>query len=151
MVGAACTCGAGARRGRAARRRTGAGWARRGAAAAGAGRGAEAPGRARPPARAGRSRARRRLRLLRRGAALLLGDLAAEVLQQRVEAAVEALADGGEPPDVLQVEVAQHHGALGGELRAVEGVPGDLLAARDDAEVAGADLRHLAGAVDASR
>ena len=89
------------------------------------------------------------LRLLRGG--LLLGDLTAEVLQQRVESAVEALPDGGEPPDVLQVEVAQHHGTFGGELRAVERVAGHLLAARDDTEVSGGDLRHLPGAVDASR
>ncbi len=78
----------------------------------------------------------------------LLGDLAAEVLQQRVESAVEALADRGEPPDVLEVEVAEHHGALGAELAAREGVPGDLLAAGDDPEVAGADLGHLARAVE---
>ncbi|GAV46096.1 hypothetical protein Saa2_09096 [Streptomyces acidiscabies] len=78
----------------------------------------------------------------------LLRDLAAEVLQQRVEAAVEALADRREPPDVLEVEVAEHHRAFGGELRAVEGVPRDLLAAGDDPQVAGGDLRHPAVAVD---
>src|SRR5690242_21420515 len=41
----------------------------------------------------------------------------------------------GEPPDVLQVEVAQHHGTLGGELRTGERIPGHLLAARDNTEV----------------
>ncbi len=87
------------------------------------------------------------LRLLRSGR-LLLGHLAAEVLQQGVEAAVEALADRGEPPHVLEVEVTQHHGTLGGELRPAEGVPGHFLAARDDTDVPGAHLRHLAGAVD---
>lgn len=60
----------------------------------------------------------------------LLGDLAAEVPQQCVEPAVEALADGGEAPHVLQVEVAEHHGPLGGELRTGEGVPDDLFAMR---------------------
>ncbi len=79
---------------------------------------------------------------------LLLQDLAAEVLEQRFESAVEALADGREPPDVLAVEVAEHHRALGAELRAVEGVAGDFLAPGDDAQIAGADLRHLARAVD---
>lgn len=89
------------------------------------------------------------LRLLRGG--LLLGDLTTEVLEQRVKAAVEALPHGGEPPDVLQVEVAQHHGTLGGELRTGERIPGHLLAARDNTEVPGGDLRHLPGAVDRRR
>ncbi|MDH6188710.1 hypothetical protein M2168_001742 [Streptomyces sp. CZ24] len=78
----------------------------------------------------------------------LLQDLAAEVPQQRLQAAVEALPDGGEPPDVLDVEVAEHHGALGAELRTVEGVPRDLLATGHDPQVARADLGHLAGAVE---
>lgn len=91
------------------------------------------------------------LRLLRGGRGRFLGNLAAEVLEQRVETAVEALPDGGEPPDVLEVEVAQHHGPFGGELRSVEGVAGHLVAARDDADVPGGDLRHLAGAVDRRR
>ncbi len=89
--------------------------------------------------------------LLRGGGRLLLQHLAAEVLQQRLQAAVEALSDRGEPPGVLEVDVAEHDGPLGGELRAGEGVPGDLLAARDDAQVAGTDLRHLPGAVDGRR
>lgn len=108
--------------------------------------------------RGGRAEGRRRRRLRRRREAgggglllhgrLLFGDLSAEVPQERVEASVEALADGGEPPDVLEVEVAEHHRALGAELRAGEGVPGDLLATRHDPQVTGADLGHLAGAVD---
>ena len=110
------------------------------------GRSAEGRGRGGRLRAAGRSRGA--LSAAAAGGGLLLGDLAAEVLQQRVEAAVEALADGGEPPDVLEVEVAQHHRALGGELGAGEGVPGDFLAARDDPDVARADLRHLPGAVD---
>lgn len=93
----------------------------------------------------------RLLGLLRGFRRLLLGDLAAEVPQQRIEATVEALSDGGEPPDVLEVEVAQHHGAFGGELRTAEGIPGHLLAAGDDADVPGADLRHLSVAVDRRR
>lgn len=100
----------------------------------------------------GRGEGRRGARLLLRcGGGLLLGDLAAEVLQQRVETAVEALSHRGEAPDVLEVEVAQHHGALGGELGTAERVPGHLLAARDDTEVSGSDLRHLSGAVDRRR
>jgi hypothetical protein len=46
------------------------------------------------------------LRLRLRGDGRLLGDLAAEVLQQRFETAVETLSHGGEPPYVLEVEVA---------------------------------------------
>lgn len=82
------------------------------------------------------------------GRRLLLGDLAAEVLQKRVETAVEALADGGEAPDVLQVEVAEHHRALGGELRSGEGVPHHFLAAGDDPDVPRTDLGHLPGTVE---
>lgn len=82
------------------------------------------------------------------GRRLLLGDLAAEVLQKRVETAVESLADGGEAPDVLQVEVAEHHRALGGELRSGEGVPHHFLAARDDPDVPRTDLGHLPGTVE---
>ncbi len=96
----------------------------------------------------GRGERRRCALRLLSGRRLLLGDLAAEVPQERVEATVEALADGGEPPDVLEIEVAEHHRALGGELRAGEGVPGDLLSACHDPQVTGADLGHLAGAVD---
>lgn len=86
-----------------------------------------------------------------RGGRLLLGDLAAEILQQRVEAAVEALPHGGEPPDVLEVEVAQHHGTFGGEFGTAERVPGHFLTAGDDAEVSRSYLRHLSGAVDRRR
>ncbi|CAM5265650.1 hypothetical protein SVIOM342S_07108 [Streptomyces violaceorubidus] len=89
-----------------------------------------------------------RLLGLLRGGRLVLGHLTAEVPQQRVETAVEALSHGGEPPHVLEVEVAQHHGALGGELGAAERVPGHLLAARDDPDVPGTHLRHLSRAVD---
>ena len=145
MVGAACTAGAGRPAGAGGGGRRGL----RGRRGRGAGAGAGGRGAAR---RAGGAKpGRGACGGGRCGRGLLLGDLAAEVLEQRVEAAVEALADGGEPPDVLQVEVADHHGALGGELRAVERVPDDLLAARDDPQVTGADLRHLACAVDASR
>jgi hypothetical protein len=150
MVGAACTEGAGAGGGvlPGAVRNPG----RRAAEPAlephgGACRGAE---RGRCGGLRGR-RERGRGGLRCRGRGLLLGDLAAEVLQQRVEPAVEALSDRGEPPYVLEVEVAQHHGAFGGELATVEGVAGHLLAARDDAEVPGGDLRHLSGAVDRRR
>lgn len=76
--------------------------------------------------------------LLRRR--LLLGDLAAEVLQERGEPAVETLADGGEAPYVLQVEVTDHQRALGAELRTGEGVADDFLAACHDPDVARADL-----------
>ncbi len=115
---------------------------RRGGSGSGSGRGAE---------RGRRERRRGTGLRLCRNSRLLLGDLSAEVLQQRVEAAVEALADGGEPPDVLQIEVAQHHGTLGGELRTGEGVAGHFLTARDDTEVTGGDLRHLPGAVERRR
>lgn len=95
----------------------------------------------------GRGGAGLRLRVCGR----LFGDLAAEVLQECVEAAVEALPHGGEPPYVLEVEVAQHHGTFGGELGTAERVPGHLLAARDDAQVSRGYLRHLSGAVDRRR
>ncbi|KJY44212.1 hypothetical protein VR46_21770 [Streptomyces sp. NRRL S-444] len=88
------------------------------------------------------------LRLLLDLRLVLLGDLAAEVLEQGGESAVEALADGGEAPHVLEVEVAEHHRPLGAELRAREGVPDDFLAAGHDPDVTRADLRHLSGAVD---
>ncbi|MFK4545366.1 hypothetical protein RKD29_004962 [Streptomyces tendae] len=115
------------------------------------GRGGRAEGRRRRGL-CGRGEARggtglRLLRLLR-GGRLVLGHLAAEVPQQGVEPAVEALPDGGEPPHVLEIEVAQHHGALGGELGAAERVPGHLLATGDDPDVPGPHLRHLSGAVD---
>lgn len=83
----------------------------------------------------------------RRGGSFL-GDLAAEVLEQRVESAVEALADRGEAPDVLQVEVTEHDRALGGELRTGEGVLHHFLAAGDDPDVPGTHLRHLPGTVE---
>jgi hypothetical protein len=70
------------------------------------------------------------------------------VPQQRVEPAVEALADGGEAPAVLAVEVRQHHRPFRAELRAVERVARDLLAPRDDAEVPGGDLGHRPVTVD---
>ncbi len=151
MVGAACTEGAGAGGGVAPW-----GGAKPWAAGCGAGAGAGTAGPAGAPNAGGAAdwagrRERRRGGLRCRGGGLLLGDLAAEVLQQRVEPAVEALSDRGEPPYVLEIEVAQHHGALGGELATVERVAGHLLAARDDAEVPGGDLRHLSGAVDRRR
>lgn len=95
-----------------------------------------------------RERRRTGLLLRRRGGGLLLGDLTAEVLQQRVESTVEPLPDGREPPDVLQVEVAQHDSTFGRELRAVERIAGDLFTARDDPYVSGGDLRHLPRTVD---
>lgn len=105
---------------------------------------------ARGPRAVGRTTARRRSRAARlRG--LLLGDLAAEVPEQRVETAVEALADGGEPPDVLEIEVPEHQRAFGAEFGAVERVPDDLFATRDDPYVAGTHLGHLSGAVDGGR
>lgn len=85
---------------------------------------------------------------LRRCGGFLLGDLSSEVLQQRVEAAVEALADRGEPPDVLEVEVTEHDRPLGGELGSGEGVLHHFLAARDDPDVARTDLRHLPRTVE---
>ncbi|BDH50637.1 hypothetical protein MTP02_16480 [Streptomyces albus] len=129
-AGACGMCGAGA---------GGACWVWAGCGA-GAGGGAKAGG-----AKAGAASGGLRCGCLR---LLFLQDLAAEVPQQRLQAAVEALTDGGEPPDVLDVEVAEHHGALGAELRTVEGVPRDLLAAGHDPQVARADLGHLAGAVE---
>ncbi len=91
---------------------------------------------------------RRGLRGLLLRLRVLVEDLAAEVPEQRLQAAVESLADGGEAPPVLPVEVAEHHGPLGAELGSAERVAGDLLAPGYDPQVARPGLRHLAGAVD---
>ncbi len=71
--------------------------------------------------------------------------------QQSFEAAVEPLADGGEAPAVLAVEVTEHDGTFGGELGLVERVTRDFLAAGHDAQIAGGDAGHRALAVDGRR
>lgn len=63
----------------------------------------------------------------RRGGRLVAGHLSAEILQQRVEATLEALRDAREPPLAgMAVQLGDHQGALGRELGAREGHGGAL-------------------------
>ena len=108
-----------------------------------------AAGAARSPAAAAgrRAAARTRARDPRAPGGLVV-DVAAVGTDQVRQTTGEALADRAEAPDALAVQVADDDRPLGAEVGAGEAVAHDLLAARDDAQVAGLQLAGGARRLD---
>jgi len=98
--------------------------------------------------RSRRSRSGRGGRGGRRG----LVDFAAEVLHQRIEAAIETLAHGhAAPAAILAVNFCQHDGFFLREIRPGKCKAGQFAPTRLQAHVASLQLRHHTAAIDGGR
>ncbi|MNQ40745.1 hypothetical protein D3C85_544060 [compost metagenome] len=88
----------------------------------------------------------------RRRFCLRLRHFAAEIRDQRIEAAIETLAHGHEAPaPVLAVELAQHDGFFLRKIGTRIRVAGQFSAAVEQPQMAAAQLRHRGVAIDGGR